>query len=252
MIGGGMRRMHRLRLLACVLLVLNSATGCARPSMNNDAFSNPELAPLADAVRRGDAPEIRRHLERVPADTLGGNGETLLVEAIHRRKPASVEALLEGGADPNRVNARGETPVHVAAFEGDPEALRALLARGGDPDVQNPRTGETPLMRALLSPNRTQYEVLLDAGADPNLADKNGGTALHAAASTNNGAAILRLLEKGARPQAKNSGGATFQDAYFGYRRELLNERGREERRQIIAWLKAHGVPLEAKVEAEY
>ena len=106
-----------------------------------------ELAPLADAVRRGDAPEIRRHLERVPPDTLGGNGETLLVEAIHRRRPASVEALLEGGADPNRVNARGETPVHVAAFEGDPEALRALLARGGDPDA---RTREDlSLLRAL-------------------------------------------------------------------------------------------------------
>lgn len=218
---------------------------------SNDAFRNPELAPLADAVRRGDAAEIRRQLERVPVDTPGSDGETLLVEAIRSGKVTSVQALLEGGANPNRANARGDTAVHAAAFSDDPELLRAVLAGGGDRNARNPNTGETALMKALLSPNAHQYEVLLDAGADPNLADNNDDAPLHVAGRTNAGAAILRLLGKGALPLAKNSGGATFQDYYFGYRVEVLNERARAERQQVVAWLKQHGVPLSAKVGSE-
>ncbi len=231
-----------------------ATAACAREPkpMNNDAFSNPELSPLASAVRGGDAAEIRRQLERVPADTPGSNGDTLLFEAIRANRPASVEALLEGGADPNRTNARGETAVHAAAFADNPELLKTVLAHGGNADARNAQTGETPLMRALLSPNATQYTVLLDAGADPNLADNNGATPLLVAARTNAGAAILQLLQKGANPLTEDSKGASFQSYYFGYKRELLNKDALVQRRQIVTWLKANGVPLEANVEAEY
>lgn len=214
--------------------------------MSNDPFSNPAIAPLADAVRRGDTQEIGRLLERIDPDTPGSDGSTLLHEAIRRGRPGSVEALLAGGADPNRGNARGDTAVHAAAFSGDAALLRTLLAHGGDANARNPETGATPLVNALLSPDARQYEVLLEAGADPNLADHNHDTPLHVAARTNAGGAILKLLEKGALPLAENAGGATFQTYYFSYRREILNDRALEERRQVTAWLKANGVPLEA------
>lgn len=220
--------------------------------MNTDAFSSPGLSPLADAVRRGDAPEIRRQLESVPVDSAGQDGETLLMVAIRAGSLSSVEALLEGGADPNRANARGDSAVLLASFEGDADILRAVLAHGGDPDARNANTGATALMQALLSPDKDQYGVLLDAGADPRATDNNNDTALHVAGRTNHGAAILRLLGKGAMPDAKNSGGATFQDYYFGYRSEILNDRARQERRDIVAWLKQHNVPLQANVRAEY
>jgi ankyrin repeat protein len=248
-----------MRLVAALFIAsLACATvACARepkPMSNaavpNDAFSNPDLAPLAQAVRRGDAAEIRRQLERVQADTPGSQGETLLIEAIRANQPDSVEALLQGGADPNRAGPRGETAVHAAAFSDNPELLRLVLAHGGDPDARNARTGETALMKALLSPEAGQYAVLLDAGADPNLADANGGTPLLVAARTNAGAAILRLLEKGASPLAQDSKGASFQSYYFSYRRELLNPQALAQRRQVVAWLKANNVPLEANVQA--
>lgn len=220
--------------------------------MSNDAFTSSSTAPLADAVRRGDAAEIRRQLAHVAPDTAGADGETLLMEAIRQRRAVSVDALLDGGADPNRVGARGDTPVHAAAFCGDPAILRAVLAKGGDPDARNPHTGATPLVQALLSPTTGQAEVLLEAGADPNLADANGDTPLHVAGRTNAGAAILALLRKGARPQVENSRGVTFQAEYFGFPANLLNARARAERREIVAWLKANGVPLEAEVQASY
>ncbi len=220
--------------------------------MSNDQFNNPAVAPLADAVARGDAPEIRRHLSSIDPDTPGSDGGSLLVQAIGKGQLASVQALLEGGADPNRPVTGGETPVHAAAFAANPELLRTVLAHGGDADVRNPQTNATPLTSALLGQHPQQLQMLLDAGADPNSADRNGDTPLHVAARTNAGAAILGLLGKGAQPLAKNSGGATFQDYYFAFQRQVLNERALAERREIVAWLKAHDVPLQAKVEADY
>lgn len=219
----------------------------------NDAFSNPELSPLADAVARGDAAEIRRQLERIDADAPGSDGSTLLMSAIKQGKAVSVEALLAGGADPNRVDPRGDTPVHAAAFSGQADLLRTVLAHGGDTNARNAHTGATPLASALLSPSATQYAVLLEAGADPDAADNNGDTPLHVAARTNNGGALLALLRKGAAPLAKNTGGASFQSYYFGYNRAILNDQALANRKAVVEWLKANGVPLEASVgEADH
>ena len=66
-------------------------------------------------------------------------------------------------------------------------------------------------------------------------------------------AMMTPLLEAGADPLATNSGGASFQAYYFSYPpRNALNERALAERREVVAWLKAHQVPLEANVDPDY
>lgn len=239
-------------LILVPVIVACGLAACAREPMNNDSrFDKPEVAPLAAAVASGDAAEIRRQLATTHPDTPGADGATLLVEAIGRQKLESVEALLEGGADPNRPGGGGQTPVQAAAFVADPAFLRTVLAHGGDPNARNPITGATPLTDAILGQHQEQLTMLLAAGAAPGAADRNGDTPLHTAARTNAGAAILQLLQAGASPLAKNSGGATFQSYYFSMPRNVLNERARRERGEVVAWLKAHGVPLEAGVEAD-
>ena len=242
-------RLTSALLTACAI----SITGCDPQSMSNDAFANSTLAPLASAVSSGDVAEIKRQLANVDPDTPGEDGSTLLVAAIGAENLAATQALLDGGADPNRPGRGGETPVHAAAFVADPAILRAVLAHGGDPDIRNPVTGATPMSRALLGPYPDNVRVLLDAGADPQLGDNNADTPLHVAARTNSGRSILMLLEAGASATATNSGGASFQAYYFSFPpRNALNDRAVDERRQVVAWLKAHHVPLEANVDADY
>ena len=65
--------------------------GCAAKPMSNDAFDNPTLAPLAVAVARGDAAEIKRLTANVHPDTPGANGATLLVEAIGKGRMVGIE-----------------------------------------------------------------------------------------------------------------------------------------------------------------
>ena len=231
-----------------------SAASCARPPepMSTDApFASPQVAPLADAVARDDGAEVRRQLASgIAADTPGSDGTTLLQWAAKGGKLEAAEALLDAGADPNRPASKGTAAVHVAAFSGNGEMLALLLARGGDPDATNATTGETPLVRAILGGHPQQVRRLLDAGADPSRADRNGATPLHAAASVNDGATVLALLEAGAPATAENSRGDTFQPYYFQLPDARLHERARGERARVVAWLKAHGVPLEREAGA--
>jgi ankyrin repeat protein len=245
---GAMR--YRAVVLACLLVF--GVPACKRSAMSTEPFTSPTLAPVADAVRSGDAAEIRRQLQSIAPDTPGSDGTTLLMMAIAHGKLDSARALLDGGADPNRAGPDGKTAVHLAAFADDPELLRAVLAHGGKADARNTLTDATPLESALLGGNTIQLQILLDAGADPNHADRNGDTSLHVAARTNAGAALLMLLERGAHPQAKNSRGASFQSYYFKFPRNALNDRALAERRAIVTWLKSHNVPLEASVQADY
>lgn len=233
-----------------ILLLAASAAACSRAPTLDHPFTDPQLAPLADAVVRGDADALRAALAGagVHPDAPGSDGSSLLQLAVAAGDAEVVAALLDAGADPDRQPPGGGSAMHVAAFGDDPALLRLLLDRGGDPDVRNRVTGETPLVRAILGGNRAQVDMLLEAGADPGLADNNGATPLHAAGSINAGGVVLRLLEAGAPAHATNSAGETFQPYYFQMREALLNERARGERQAVLAWLREHKVPLEAGV----
>lgn len=133
--------------------------------------------------------EITRVLVERGADISASNnqGDTSLHLAAGRKDalgPEQVAALLASGAIPwaDISNGQGDTPLHVAARESDrPESLDLLLAlEGVDVDAVN-LAGETSLYQAVGRAQVEVIEVLLGAGADPNLADLRGWTPLRAA-----------------------------------------------------------------------
>jgi uncharacterized protein len=91
-----------------------------------------------------------------------------------------------------------------------------------------------------------QFQALLAAGADPNLADRMGNTPLHVAGQLNEPVAAFILLEAGADPTAVNAQGASFQHYLFMTKRALLSEETRRHRDAVADWLSGHGIPLEA------
>jgi Ankyrin repeats (many copies) len=112
---------------------------------------------------------------------------------------------------------RGDTAVHVAAAASEPAIIRALVERGGRVDATN-RRGAQPLHYAVngtpgsLREPDAQHQtvsVLIELGADPNVADKNGTTPLLRAIRNRNAAAVEALLDRGADPRAKNKSGST-------------------------------------------
>ena len=110
-----------------------------------------------------------------------------------------------------RLNENGATPFMMAALTADAELMRTLASLGADPLLPN-ADNSTPLMAAAglatRSPGEdagTESEVLeavqvaLDLGADINAVDKNGETAMHAAAYKNLPKVVKFLASKGAR-----------------------------------------------------
>ena len=103
---------------------------------------------------------------------------------------ASLELLLDRGADVNATDGSARTPLLEAVFGGHLDVVDLLLRRGADVNAQD-YDGWTALMEAS-SKGRTQtVRLLLAFGADPKVASRRGWTALKVAAKRNPGLATL-------------------------------------------------------------
>jgi len=121
---------------------------------------------------------------------------------IERELPASLSTA--EGVDSGH---DGWTPLLCAVDHGQPEAAQLLLDAGADPDLA---TGgrSSPIAVAAADGDADMVDVLLGAGADPDN-DLGGTTALHQAAEGEHVAAIEALAAGGADLEATNEQGAT-------------------------------------------
>lgn len=251
------RGMVAVALLAAGLLQACSLLPTFEPEPEaSEHFTEPALVELAEAVAEGDGDEVARLVdEGADPDGVGEAGLTMLQWAIKMSSDDGLLALLENGADPNLNGIDGKTPLEdtVDVNTSNTVAERmipVLLQHGADPSGRNTLTGSAPLAVACVTSSDAAIGLLVEAGADLDSADRNGGTALHACARVNRGAQLLFLLESGADPLGANSRGTTFQDYYFQYNRDILNERALAERDSVIAWLEANGVPVNQEAYA--
>src|SRR5262245_19659841 len=106
---------------------------------------------------------------------------TRLMEALRRGDKAAFKKALK--EDPKAANlkcAGGSTPLMYAALYGDAASVRLLLGSGADPNVRND-SGATALMWAAGDAEKTR--ILLERKADANARSDDGRTPLLNAAS---------------------------------------------------------------------
>jgi ankyrin repeat protein len=172
-----------------------------------------------------------------------GENETALSEAAKNNHPELVELLLENGADPNIVDTKiglapinwaagmdyadivssliehgadinATTPIINAVEQDAPQALQALIEGGVDVNATEEDMAQPPLIVLLIRVNSPQSvekigAMLLDAGANPDLQDSLGNTALHYAARLNKAELIPLLIEHKAALDIENNNGQT-------------------------------------------
>lgn len=90
------------------------------------------------------------------------------------------------------------TEVRDAAETGNLAVLRKLLEMRLDIDSRDD-LGRTALMLATLRGHSEAVDLLLEKGADPNVADKKGVTPLQAAREGKNAAIAAALERRGGR-----------------------------------------------------
>jgi ankyrin repeat protein len=100
-------------------------------------------------------------------------------------------ALRENAKSLNAAGPGGWTPLMYAALYGDARAVRALLEAGANPNVQN-GAGGTALMYSVEDAGKTR--VLLKHGAKPDSRSGEGRTALLIAAGITGASSTVKLL----------------------------------------------------------
>ena len=215
------------------------------PAGKPHSFEHRETAwatPLCYAIRGGVSAIVELLISR--GATIKPYSERFLDYAVSGNRIEITTLLLENGADPNKaprilddgsemsdllkshgappkdINAQGDMgwPMLVYVCRGDngehPEEILRLLELGADIDVRNYK-GKTALHCAAKAGFLSVIDLLMEKGATIDAPDNNGETALFEAirSTIKDGekqrAAIEALLVRGANPNFKNEKGLT-------------------------------------------
>jgi ankyrin repeat protein len=195
-------------------------------------------SPLHDAAVAGDVDAIRRLVaDGADLDARDGAGRTPVMAATVAHQAEAVQVLLEAGADVDLRDDRLDNPFLYAGAEGLLDILRLANEAGADPALTNRyggvavipaserghvevvrylldetdvdvdhvnNLGWTALLEAVIlgeggAPHQAIVRMLLDAGADPELADRDGVTPLAHARARDQADVAAILVAAGAR-----------------------------------------------------
>lgn len=152
--------------LFCITgFILNTVVGCQKPpepKKKIDWFS-PEAQEIQKALNSDDGPATKKWLSQGwDPDQPLVDGSTLLHAAAGMGYLDVVNALLDGGANPNIVNPQKESPLHKTIFyntTAQPKIVSALLKAGCDPNIKD-ADGRTAIDYALVDNNQACVALL--------------------------------------------------------------------------------------------
>ena len=150
------------------------------------------VTPLIQAARTGDTPLIDSLLKAGAKATLAHpDGETALMAAARTGRIDAVRLLIEAASDVNATTYQQETPLMWASAEGHAAVVTALLDAKADANrktrittldqrkhADHPTGGFTALMYAVRNGHEAAARALAAGGADLNLTNGDGATAL--------------------------------------------------------------------------
>ena len=176
----------------------------------DQATWNLQQTPLHLAAKRGYQVGVKQLLAAgARPDKKDAAGNTPLMFAAKEGHVNIVRALLREGANSNVRSLTNESPVHFAAKGGNVDCLRELLEAGADPNDRDTR-GQTPLLLACKLKHTKAVEVLLDYECDVNGQDTSSGkTALHWSIQNGEVNQVTELLDAGADPNIKDKNWTT-------------------------------------------
>lgn len=163
--------------------------------------------PLMKAACIGNAAHVRQLITwKADVKCRNGNGDTALSFAASQPNPDVVKILIEAKAPIDDVNNSRETPIYMATVLGEANIVQCLLEAGADVNICREDTW-SPLHAA--ANNFKIAKALTDCGADVNYQTSDGWSPLHLSTSWGYPNIVKLLLNRGADPNLVNDAGMT-------------------------------------------
>ncbi|MDP2815339.1 MAG: ankyrin repeat domain-containing protein [Rectinemataceae bacterium] len=225
-----MKRHNLISLISVILIMLvgMAMTGCATIP----------TTPLMQAVEKGDINTVKQLLDKgVDLNEIGYADRDITIREITINKNITMTALafaawkghtnvvkllLDKGADINAVDDHGYTPLRSAIYKGHTDIVKMLLDKGADIETgmsfryrvgagspfspsRYPIANITPLALAVLKGHANVVKILIDRGADVDIATSllvpiaAGTDSNDTPVSARAGLKILEMMAKGVR-----------------------------------------------------
>ncbi|CAH1783527.1 unnamed protein product [Owenia fusiformis] len=151
------------------------------------------------------------------------SGKTALMMACYTGKLESVERLRQAGASYDITDKAGCAAIHSAIDGKNSELIEWILDDGADVNTKELSTKWTPLLRcASVNGNVNVASTLIKQGAELDIKDADGKTALMIAVVNGHQPLVELLLSKNADVQAKNEFGKTVIEMAHSMDRQLI------------------------------
>lgn len=223
-----------MKIILLALALGFTLPACAQQEKEMSKMDNSTNKRLQSAAAAGDTAAIRAALQAgAQLEHRDAEGRTPLMTAVYKHQSAAAQALIAAGANVNAQDKILNSPFLYAGAEGMTDIVRMCMKAGADYTVYNRyggsalipacerghvetvqalledkkfpidhinRLGWTGLLEAVIlgngGPRHVQVvQLLIDAGANLNIADKDGVTTLQHARQKRQ-TEIVRLLEQ--------------------------------------------------------
>ncbi|OWF65742.1 hypothetical protein B6A14_08215 [Polynucleobacter hirudinilacicola] len=170
-----------------------------------------QIADFAKAAKFDNVSEVNLLLKKgINPNTVDANGNPMLILAIRDKSTNVIDALLnDKRIDVDLSNKSGETPLMMASIEGNLPLVKTLVLGH---KAQLDHIGWTPLHYACAKGHLEVAQFLVANGAIVDSLSVGNTTPLMMAVQSGNEQLVKFLLDKGADLQLKNANGLTAID----------------------------------------
>ena len=131
------------------------------------------------------------------------------VKAVQYGATDRVRELIDAGQDVNLPDNDTVTSLHWAAINNRVEIVKLLIEKNATVDARGGDLNSTALQWATRQGHLASVVLLINAGADPQIKDAEGCSAIHLAAQFGHTAVVAYLIARNVSPDTFDAGGMT-------------------------------------------
>jgi ankyrin repeat protein len=226
---------NKLAMLLCLICMGNQLSHSQTPD---------QVANFAKAAKFDDASEVKSLLKKgVNPNTVDASGNPMLFLAVKDKSSNVIDVLLgDKNIDVDLSTKNGETPLMMASIDGNLPLVKILVLGH---KAQLDHIGWTPLHYACAKGHLEVAQFLIANGATVDSMSLGNTTPLMMAVQSGNEQLVKLLLDKGADLQLRNSQGLTAIDIADIYDKPWISDGLRSR------WLKLYKKPYVGPVKTK-